>query len=237
VIGVSSDIPTVVDTDMTAARVLHATDEADRGWLIRELDEACEAVESGRSATGLVIAVTGALADGAQPPARRSASVHDIARWEKAVRRLERLDAPSAICLDGHCRHAGLELALACDLRIATPEARISVPTVSEGGLPGMALFRLGRSVGFPLARRLGLLGIELDAATALAAGLVDRIVPGDAVAEAEAALLSLGPDPQGLAIRRRLISDSATQSFEDALGAHLAACDRTLRTLRRTDR
>jgi isomerase DpgB len=78
--------------------------------------------------------------------------------------------------------------------------------------------------------RRLALFGVEIGAARAAGLGLVDE-VGDDVVALAREALEILGGVPgRELAIRRRLLLDATTTSYEDALGSHLAACDRAVR-------
>ncbi|MGW3730079.1 enoyl-CoA-hydratase DpgB, partial [Streptomyces sp. NPDC000851] len=64
----------------------------------------------------------------------------------------------------------------------------------------------------------------------ALALGIADEIAEDPAAALADAADLTGGLSGQEVAIRRQLLFDATTTSFEDALGAHLAACDRVLR-------
>jgi isomerase DpgB len=96
-----------------------------------------------------------------------------------------------------------------------------------------MALYRLASQAGAGPARRAALLGAGLRADEALGCGLVDEIFESAEAACAElprlVATLSRLPGPE-LAIRRRLVSDAASLTFDDALGAHLTACDRTLR-------
>lgn len=77
--------------------------------------------------------------------------------------------------------------------------------------------------------RRAVLLGASIDTAEALALGLVDELADDHAAA---ARLTSSTSAPAGkeLAIRRQLLFDATTTSFEQALGAHLAAADRALR-------
>src|SRR6185437_11306337 len=89
-----------------------------------------------------------------------------------------RLPAPVIACIDGYALGAGLELAAACDLRVASdraqfgmPEVRVGIPSVVEAAL-------LPLLVGHGRARRLLLTGETIDAATALAWGLVDAVAP-----------------------------------------------------------
>lgn len=86
---------------------------------------------------------------------------------------------PVIAAIQGHCVGGGLELALACDLRVAGEDALFSMPEVSLGSLPGSGgLQRLPRLVGVGVATDWILTGRRVDAAEALRHGLVTRLVP-----------------------------------------------------------
>ena len=89
---------------------------------------------------------------------------------------------PTLAAIDGPAVAGGLELALACDLRIATDRSRFAMPETSLGLIPAAGgTFRLPRTVGEAVARQMILFGAELDAGKALACGLVTEVVtPGD---------------------------------------------------------
>ena len=91
---------------------------------------------------------------------------------------------PTIAAVDGPAFGGGLELALACDLRIATDRARFALPETALGILPAAGgTFRLPRIVGQARARQMILFGQELDAARALAWGLVSEVVPPEKLA------------------------------------------------------
>lgn len=96
------------------------------------------------------------------------------------VRLFERLEAhrwPTIAAVDGAALGGGCELAMACDLRIASTRARFAQPELNLGILAGAgANWRLAQLVGTAQARRMLYLGETLDAAGALAAGLVDAV-------------------------------------------------------------
>jgi isomerase DpgB len=153
-----------------------------------------------------------------------------VTKWERAVRRLERLGVATVAIAAGDCGGAALDVLLATDIRIAVAGARLVVPVAGEATWPGMALYRLARQGAAACVRRAVLLGTPIEAGPAVAAGLVDVVVdqPGDALAEiAAAASARAGRE---LAIRRQLMLEAGDRSFEDAFGSHLAACDRALR-------
>jgi enoyl-CoA hydratase/carnithine racemase len=97
--------------------------------------------------------------------------------------RIERLRWPTIAVVDGPAVGAGCELALACDFRIATPEARFGQPETSLGIIAGAGgNWRLASVVGLQVARRMLLFGEVLDSARALDVGLIDWIADRDAV-------------------------------------------------------
>jgi enoyl-CoA hydratase len=102
---------------------------------------------------------------------------------------LAALAKPVVCAVNGEAASAGLELALACDIRIAAEAARFSLPELSMGLLPmAGGLPRLARLVGRGKALELALTGDEIDAAEALRIALVSAVVPADRLAaEADA--------------------------------------------------
>lgn len=92
---------------------------------------------------------------------------------------LDRLETPALAMINGYCLGGGLELALACDLRIASDRAILGQTEINLGLIPGGgASQRLPRLVGMGKAMRLALTGDRIDAHEALRIGLVDEVVP-----------------------------------------------------------
>jgi enoyl-CoA hydratase/carnithine racemase len=142
---------------------------------------------------------------------------------------LRRLPVPVIARIDGFALGAGLEVAVSCDLRVATtrakfgmPEVRVGLPSVVEAAL-------IPQLIGFGRARELLMLGEIIDAETALRWGLVERVVAAEAL-EVELdrvldSLLAAGPQ----AVRRqkalmqaweRLPTDEAIAAGVDAFEA-----------------
>jgi enoyl-CoA hydratase len=97
---------------------------------------------------------------------------------QRLYTRLEELDKPVIAMIDGLCLGAGCEIALACDLRIASNAARFGQPEVNLGIMPGSgATQRLARLIGPGKAKELIFTGDIIDAAEALEIGLVNRVV------------------------------------------------------------
>ena len=92
---------------------------------------------------------------------------------------LARLAVPSIAQIHGWCVGGGLELALACDLRVADASSRFWFPEVERGILPSSGgTARAVRALGPAVARRLILLGEKIDAPQALALGVIHEVVP-----------------------------------------------------------
>jgi len=112
---------------------------------------------------------------------------------------LRRCLKPVVAMIRGYALGGGLELALACDLRVASENAQFGLPEVTLGWIPGAGGTQyLPRLVGRGMAAYLLYTGERIDAAQAKAAGLVDVLVPDDAL-EAETARVA------GLIARNRL--------------------------------
>jgi isomerase DpgB len=157
-------------------------------------------------------------------------SVGLLTKWERAVRRLERLGLATVAVATGDCGGTALDVLLATDVRIAVAGARLVVPVAGEATWPGMSLYRIARLGGAGRVRRAALLGMPIEAGEAVALGLVDAVVdePGATLADLEEKAGAI--TGKELAIRRQLLLDADRTSFEEALGSHLAACDRALR-------
>jgi enoyl-CoA hydratase/carnithine racemase len=97
--------------------------------------------------------------------------------WETALRKLEAMEPIVLAAIQSHCIGGGLQIALACDLRVARDDARFGVTAVKEGIIPGIGMWRIARYAGLGRAKRLALAADIVDAATAYAWGLVDWVV------------------------------------------------------------
>ena len=94
---------------------------------------------------------------------------------------LERMPKPSIAAINGICMGGGLEVALGCDLRIATPQSRFATPEGKLGIIPGGgATARLPRIVGRGWGMEMLLMGEPISADRALSIGLITRIVEED---------------------------------------------------------
>lgn len=146
------------------------------------------------------------------------------------ARRLADLPMPTIAAIEGDALGGGLELALCCDLRVASERARLGLPEVRLAVTPGAGgTQRLPRVVGSARARELILTGRVLIAADAERIGLVHEVVPaGEAVTRARAIGMEIaarGP----LAVReaKRLIGLATEVDLDGGLAAELEASER----------
>ncbi len=107
-----------------------------------------------------------------------------------AFRGIEQAPQPFVAALNGAALGGGLELALACDLRVAAESAQMGLPEVSLGIIPGGGgTQRLARLVGVGRAKDLVLTARRIGAQEALAIGLLARTAPADRLLEEAVAL------------------------------------------------
>jgi enoyl-CoA hydratase len=135
--------------------------------------------------------------------------------------RLEQHPKPSVAAIDGAALGGGLELALACDLRAASDSARLGVPEIKLGLLPGAGgTQRLPRLLPHGIALQMLLTGAPLGAVDAHRLGLVNELsgdAPALAVGERLARELAAGP-PLALGAAKHLVQRGATLPLTDAI-------------------
>jgi 2-(1,2-epoxy-1,2-dihydrophenyl)acetyl-CoA isomerase len=147
-----------------------------------------------------------------------------IELFQEVTRCLHGMPQPVIASIAGHARGGGLEVALACDLRIAADDASFACPEARWGlTITNGASRLLTRTIGETRARELVLLGDVVDAVTAERYGLVTRVVPAaelDAATRACAARL-LEASSRALCLNKRLIAGPA-ETLEAALRAEV---------------
>jgi isomerase DpgB len=197
--------------------------------VLAELGAACDAAEDGAARGFVVVLVSGVPG----PDWAGDLPVALVSKWERALRRLERAPAVTIAVADADCGGPALDALLAADYRIMTAGTKLIVPVVAGATWPGMALYRLARQgAGTAAVRRAALFGAPIEAAAAQAIGVIDEVTGNPAAAIEQARAVAAAAAATKLAIRRQLVAEALTTSYEDALGVHLAACDRTLRRL-----
>ena len=121
-------------------------------------------------------------ADIAEMAALRAVEGRDFSlRGQRLMRRIETLPKPVIAMVNGFALGGGLELAMACHLRIAADSAKMGQPEINLGLIPGFGgTQRLLRLAGRAATLELCLLGAPVDAARALQLGIVNRVVAAD---------------------------------------------------------
>lgn len=135
--------------------------------------------------------------------------------------RLARFKAPVVAAVNGLALGGGLELALACDLRVAGESAKLGAPEVTFGLMPGYgATQRLSRLVGPAKAKELIFTGAMIPAAEALRLGLVNKTVPAghELRAARDLAHTIAQRAPRAVAASKRAIAEGADLSLADGL-------------------
>ncbi len=138
---------------------------------------------------------------------------------------VEDFPLPTIAALRGYALGGGLELALACDIRIAADDAKLGLPEVSLGIFPAAGgTRRLPRLIGDGLARELVFTGRIVDADEALRLGLVNRVVPAARLEEEARALAAAIAKNGELALRMAKLSLLATAHGVDSDAIEKAA-------------
>ena len=152
-----------------------------------------------------VVVLTGAgekaFVAGADIGELRERTAHDglAARMQRLYDEIEDYEKPTVAAVNGYALGGGLELAMACDIRIASENARFGLPETALSIIPGAGgTQRLARLVGKGRALEMILTGRAVDAEEARAIGLVTKVVPQaelvDAARESAGQILSKGP-------------------------------------------
>ena len=150
--------------------------------LLRELMDAILAFDADPGIGAMVI--TGserAFAAGADIREMAEATPVEMLLWDNIAQfdRLRQVRKPVIAAVSGHCLGGGSELAMSCDMIVASETARFGQPEINLGVIPGAGgTQRLTKAVGKALAMEMVLNGRTLNAEEALRYGLVNRVVP-----------------------------------------------------------
>lgn len=146
-------------------------------------------------------------------------------RGQKVFRKMEHLDKPIIAAINGFALGGGLELALACDIRLASDNARFGQPEVNLGLIPGFAATqRLPRLIGTANALWLLMTAEMIDAAEALRIGLVQKVfVPEELIESAnKMAQLILSKGPKAVKKIKKVVRKGMETDFDS--GSQLEA-------------
>jgi enoyl-CoA hydratase len=142
-----------------------------------------------------------------------------------AARLLETMPQPTIAAIDGFALGGGCELALACDIRYASPRARLGQPEINLGIVPGWGgTQRLARVCGLAVAKDLIFTGRLVDAEEALRIGLVNEIADPVLDRARETAALLATKSPVALRAAKELVNRALAGDHEQNLAAEVEA-------------
>lgn len=205
---------------MNRPAVLNALSEA----TVRELNQVMEEIEQDDNVLAVVITGAGekSFVAGADISEIRHATPLQARAWAKYVHavfnRIENLPKPVIAAVNGYALGGGCELAMSCDIRIASEKARFGQPEVLLGVTPGYAgTQRLPRLVGKGRAKELVFSGEQIDAVEAYRIGLVNQVVPPGQLLEAakELALKIISRGQIAVRLSKAAINEGMDIDFE----------------------
>ena len=196
---------------------------------IRTRQEGAEALEELREdAEVRVVVITGAGdksfvagADIGEFAGRTALTQRDVMTGRSLFTAVDTFPKPVIAMINGFCLGGGCELAMSCDLRIASEKARFGQPEINLGIIPGGGgTQRLANLVGESKAMELILTGEMIDAQTALALGLVNRVVPHEELEAKtmEMANLIAAKSPVALRMAKEAVKTAARSTLDEGL-------------------
>jgi enoyl-CoA hydratase len=209
--------------------------------LLDELEAEIDALDADDEVRAIVLRGAGerAFVAGADikefPALRESAAEGGSARGiQRLGHRMDAARTPFVAAIRGFCLGGGLELAMCCDIRVCADDAKLGQPEIKLGLIPGGGgTQRLPRLVGHGRAMLLNLTGEFVDAGTAYAWGLVEKVVPA---AELDDATLELAgqiaaQSPHAVGVLRELARTTRDLPLEEGLRREADAFVRCLRS------
>lgn len=156
-----------------------------------------------------------------------------FATWERGVSTLAALDAITIAAIQGYCLGGGLQVALACDLRIAASDAILSIPAVREGLVAALGPMRLTHILGVGRAKQLCFLGRRFSAQEGLEMGLLVEVCQPEALEQHALAMANelLSIPFTALKHTKRQINHAFDRDFDTLLTDMVDAEDDCLRS------
>lgn len=155
--------------------------------MFKELSELMDHVEKDSEVKVVVFTGAGEKAFIAGADIKEMSDKDSLAAFEfallakEAVNKIDNLNRPTIAAIRGYALGGGCEVALACDIRIASEKAILGLPEITLGIIPGSGgTQRLSRLVGTGKAKEMIFTGELIDAKTALGIGMINKVVPAD---------------------------------------------------------
>ncbi len=224
-------VSTELDGSVAIVTIDHPPVNALSAPLLEELEAEVERLDADDAVRAIVLKGAGerafvAGADISEFPSLRQAAAEaqesGSARGiQKLGARMDAADKPFVAAIHGFCLGGGLELAMCCDIRVASDDAQLGQPEIKLGLIPGGGgTQRLPRIVGVGRALLLNLTGDFVDAATAYQWGLVEKVVPRAELHDAalEIARAIAARSPVAVAVIRELARTTRDLPLEEGL-------------------
>jgi len=214
------DIATIV---ISRPRVLNALDTP----TLKELETVLSDLEEDGVVRLIIVTGSGKKAFSAGADIKESERLTEgqlierVKLGQRVFNKIESLQKPVIAAINGYCLGGGCELAMACDLRVASRDSRLGLPEVTLGGIPGWGgTQRLSRLAGKARAMELILTGRMIDAHEAKEMGLVNMVVEENELGEQVRKLAREIVDkaPQALTCAKWAINKSADVSLQVGL-------------------
>ncbi len=197
-----------------------------------ELKKAVADIKQDKNVRAVIITGAGekAFISGADLTFLRDADPMQIVEFEATVGQqlytdIENIEIPVIAMINGYCLGGGMELAMCCDIRIASDNARFGQPEINVGLIPGGGgTQRMPRLIGWGKAKELIYTGRIIDAAEAEKIGLVDRVVSSEKLEEEVQQLVS------SIIVKSPIIMRLAKKAINRGIYTDLAAglaCER----------
>jgi enoyl-CoA hydratase/carnithine racemase len=206
--------------------------------IVDELGEALESIEGAGEVRAMVLTGAGDKAFCSGVDLKERAEMDADGRWSHNralgtfAERFARLQVPTIAALNGLAFGGGLEIALACDFRVAAEGARFALPEVGIGIVPGAGgTQRLPRLIGATKAKELILTGRRISAEDALDMGLVSKVVPRSSLMEEARSLAEeiASNSPLAVAYAKAAVDLASETTIEQGLRYETAAIRATL--------
>jgi enoyl-CoA hydratase len=224
-------VSTEQDGEVAIVTIDHPPVNALSAPLLEELETEIDRLDGDESVRAIVLKGAGerafvAGADISEFPSLREAAAEAQERGsargiQKLGARMDKARKPFVAAIHGFCLGGGLELAMCCDIRVASEDAQLGQPEIKLGLIPGGGgTQRLPRLVGLGHAMLLNLTGDFIDARTAYEWGLVERIVPRPELHEAALGIAQAiaARSPVSVAVLRELARTTRDLPLEEGL-------------------